>query len=551
MDEPLLEEAGLISPTTLVEAGQQGLASASGDQEIQNKGGADILKKEVPTPVSLDGDFARRAWNGVCWVLIVVQSVTLALAHTSDWSKTYLFVNGENTNATIFTADISDTTNIFKRSDAYFLLKVPIIAMTKIYPIVKIFLSAIILPVMAAGPEKLRRGWNSVATIRPSSIREYMDGDVNETGIRTKLYNFAAGWSAINTGNVAKSSNLIVFMLLFLVVAISQEFELNDSNKTIQLESEIKSGAIWFWVTTLLSCFVSMVFRLQLNRWMRREKAMDLLLANAELGIESDDITHDCTMVDEMSARSNSIAVDEPSLSLGSQCKATRFAILALVSRAFLPFLPIIRLKFSGHLASYLQSESSKEYTMCGVMQAAAHKTRGVSAGYWMTVILFVEVVVMPVLILSVCIALKAVRHYNPRSANISSLYETLMYLQPLGNVESFTAATFFTIWSIKYVSMYISDNFELCRDLPQAGEESCFVVNGEFVTGSWFLLIFTVSLLKCVSGTQLDLMTNVQDLQAMRYYGISTHAYVGINTEEEAEVREADNVDDVSYGSL
>merc|ERR1711894_306245 len=107
-------------------------------------------------------------------------------------------------------------------------------------------------------------------------------------------------------------------------------------------------------------------------------------------------------------------------------------------------------------------------------------------------------------LVLMLCIAVKCMLHYYPRSLKISTLYEVMMYVQPLGNIETFTTATFFTVWSIEYVSRRLSDVIGLCSDLPLS-EERCFIVKGEFAAGSWFLLFFMVSLTKCVSITQQD----------------------------------------------
>uniref|UniRef100_A0A7S2K8D7 Uncharacterized protein n=1 Tax=Leptocylindrus danicus TaxID=163516 RepID=A0A7S2K8D7_9STRA len=566
MDKPLLEESGsrssdvASSATTspLVEVGQQHLttSSASDDQKtgigVQTN---ELIKGSVSILPEVNGDFARRMWNGVCWLLIIAQSITLALAHNTAWSNTYLFFD-EDINATVSTLDMSDAIKIFRDSDEFCLIKIPVVGMTKFYPIIKICLCAIVLPVMAVGPEKLRRDRNSVAIIRPSSLREYMSASVNETGFRTRLYNVAAGWSAINTGNVAKNTNLIVFMLMFLILAFTNEFKFTDSsNHSIKLESEIKIGVFWFWVTTLLSCFVSMIFRLQLNRWMRREKAMDLFAA-ARVGIDSDDATQmtDLTITSERSSRRSSGIVDEPSSSSGAQRKATKFAAVAILSYICLFFLPVIRLNFSGRLSANLQSGSSKEYTIFGIVHALAHDLREESGGQLMATVLYVEVALVPMLVLMLCTALKCILHYYPRSMKISTLYEVMMYVQPLGNVEAFTTATFLTVWSIEYVSRHLSDVIGLCSDLPLS-EEKCFTVKGEFAAGSWFLLFFTFSLTKCVSMTQQDLMTKVQDLQAMRYYGISLRSYDVIDTVEQVEEavqRECVNDDDdTSYLSL
>uniref|UniRef100_A0A7S2KFI9 Uncharacterized protein n=1 Tax=Leptocylindrus danicus TaxID=163516 RepID=A0A7S2KFI9_9STRA len=94
-----------------------------------------------------------------------------------------------------------------------------------------------------------------------------------------------------------------------------------------------------------------------------------------------------------------------------------------------------------------------------------------------------------------------------------------MISLEMFSNVESFCLAVFMTVWSVKYVSRYLIDETGICK---YAGlEDGCMSIEGEFVSGSWFLLIYAISQSYSVYYSQLFFSQKLVDRLTVEEYGI------------------------------
>lgn len=432
------------------------------------------------------------------------------------------------------------------------------------------------------GSTKVRRSFSRVVVIREgflddsSSSSRSDEGDSSLAGISiirrmsNALYLFwfpTLEWMVLGTR--FKITNVYIYLLAFLALSMPAELELDSSidssssssssSSTIVNQVDFKSGVAYFWLANFM--FVTMVsfVKVQGFRWMRRERAMELYLSITATAEEEDDGYPTVAETDlednvnvsggsaiaaaaDVASRTSATATlattnvsggseeatnncsddegeeedddDEPKKTF-KQNIATGMLCLALTSYFTLLFLPIVRFNYST--SDELADIESKEFTMYSFMTEIVDVPHNKSLVRFLQFIFWLEVSILPMIVMMVCASMKIIRYYDRYSRYLTSHFYFLAILESYSNPESITVGVFFVKWCVKYVSRHMLDEHQSCQALGL--EEGCVEVTGEFLSGSWMLLIYGFTYVYCMGGCQYDLPLKLNDLMTIEAY--------------------------------
>lgn len=523
MDQPLLD-------TAATDAGADAGQSASHESEVNlfNDIETYIDKQQGKNTRRLfaEGDRIRRAYNGLFVLLIVGQAVFFTLATKSDWWNIYRTTTtegGDQQTIPIQELDYKDTREVFQTSDIFILVRIFVGGISKIMPIIRIGFCALAGVIITAGPYRLRTSVLNVAVIRESALELFSSANFSHgtsSGWDKRFNDFiyrqllATGdWMCL--GASWKIVNTYIYMILFLILCMSEEFMVRVGSVTYDHEAEVKSGVFWFWATTFLTLIMSVFAKIQMGRWLRRLNAVDKY-AHAATTPDADTVT--CA-----NGAEHPQVRDMPVIKrfkcykkLAAQHKATLWVSLAIFSRVFLIFLPVIRFNYKKYLGDDVQSVSA-EYTTSEVLLELISASYKEQSARILQVIFWIDVLTMPTVVLSICAALKILRWHDQHSRFISPMYYSMIYLETFGNVEAFTLAVFLTVWSIKYTMRYMIEEGEMCDFFSL--EDGCIEVDADFVSGTWFLLIYAIAQSYAVKIAQIDLAIRLNDMLTIEAY--------------------------------
>eukprot|EP00816_Leptocylindrus_hargravesii_P009770 CAMPEP_0196806274 /NCGR_PEP_ID=MMETSP1362-20130617/6157_1 /TAXON_ID=163516 /ORGANISM="Leptocylindrus danicus, Strain CCMP1856" /LENGTH=605 /DNA_ID=CAMNT_0042179683 /DNA_START=109 /DNA_END=1926 /DNA_ORIENTATION=- len=524
-----------------------------------------------------DGDRRRVLLNCILLGISIAHIPLILESQSSPWwntVRTISFANGKSITYGVLEKNFDETLDAFRDSDTYWLISIYCKISAIAFPWTRMAAIYYGLLIVSQGPSVLRNSifGNDVAIIRPSTIERaseqyeesnYISRDPHDKFRDWSFNMVTSSWDYLFISGKWKYGVVYLWMVVLVLSSITKEVKVGDV--TIKTESEIKVGVFWFWFCSFLSLVAALIIKLNYQRWVRRERAIEMYIEAREkdansrnkvgkLDIDKSDIEaqlksrgqqsrdtsiltsfdgdekYDDESYDEIYSESFDDSYDEGDYVHGSnRChkKIKKFLSqhylsiwisFACLSRFILIFLPVIRFSYS-HAGADIRRATSVEYAIRGAFHRLSEAAYEKSSARLLEAIMCIDIIVMPIVILSICVALKYFQEYKPSSKYISTLYHSLISLEMFSNVESFCVAVFMTVWSVKYVARYLNDEVGICES---AGlEDGCMSVEGEFVSGSWFLLIYSISQSYSVYYSQLFFSQKLMDRLTVEEYGV------------------------------
>jgi len=475
------------------------------------------------------------------------------------------------------TEDYNGTSSLIMDSGVHLVIRIWTKIMSMGMPWCKFTVGCVCLICAPAGPMKLRQNFRKVAIIRPSAMAATSGGDdpTNEddgvakgclgqirrfVGFMYGFYMPSLEW--IILGTKFKMTGGYIYFLALLQLCIPTELDIDEDSPAsapdngssideIDFQVDMKSGFLYFWLSNFFFVSLASVVKIQALRWMRRERALELYLGarrtsmasmagdgyydGLERALETDmSFSNDRAPAvaaaaseaeaDTMAATTNSSAADESreddqdeegKKEDGRQNRATFFLSIAFISRFLLLFFPIVRFNYTT--VDGLKDIDSKEFTIYEFMLEIVNVSHHSAVPRFLQFIFWMEISILPLVVLIVCASLKIMRYYDRKSKRIGPLYYTLINLEHYTNPESLALATLLVRWSVEKVSEHVLIEHGSCQAL--GFDDGCVKVAAEFVSGSYIMFIYGFSYMYSLALCQYDLTTKLKDLMTTEAY--------------------------------
>ena len=457
---------------------------------------------------------------------------------SADWVKTYLTTTtlvvaddldiGSNTSL-VYETDFEGVRHWYRECDANAVYVQCFLFLFNVFPLLKIASCFITMFVVGYGPSDLRLSISSVVVIRPRSLNNisyrHSSAQVEEKNIVERI--IAGGYNLFDSinvffamGTMVKLTSVPLYMQIILLIASSPTFM--TQGYEYSFATSLQEGPYIFYICTIITILISDINRVQHFRWKRR-----ILVAQRNTADDSvSDVDVETTSniedqegnIEAESTPTSRYNIIQKYRDLSDTKKASYHLAIAMLTRLFLIFLPVIKLEYSGESAKYLD-ETSHKLTIYDLVFEFQDKAFQGKDSFWISVILVFDIILMPIFLLLLTLLLKVVRHHDVKSSWIPPMFYSLTYFQVFGNLEGLMLATIFSVGTLEYIMRVLVDyGGDTCHS--DETDSYCYVVKPYFQVGTWILLIHCLSFSLAVNRTQADLDKKLPEMLAEDAYG-------------------------------
>jgi len=191
---------------------------------------------------------------------------------------------------------------------------------------------------------------------------------------------------------------------------------------------------------------------------------------------------------------SEQVHVNDETTSMKMKRYKTNFlGALAFVTGIVMWFLPILKVEYNDLESNFLNEDDRVvEYTIWSLLHEVYESLQMENelASFFLMSWFVIESIMLPVIVLVLSLALSKSR--SKAKIRIASI---IRFSRIFMNVDSLFFGVLFFGASVEKVFYYVFDDFDVCDSLIDKTDTPCISINCKFMTGTWILLFYMLSL--------------------------------------------------------